>query len=82
MKTNAQNKENLPWLTLTYFSGGGYQDYDRSPTTDYGRGQDSFSGFGNNDGFQQSSRKDSDDWGSNWDDAGWSQPDQKKESKR
>jgi len=61
--------------------GGGYQDYDRSPTTDYGRGQDSFSGFGNDDGFQQSSRKDSDDWGSNWDDAGWSQPDQKKESK-
>jgi len=61
--------------------GGGYQDYDRSPTADYGRGQDSFSGFGNDEGFQQSSRKDSDDWGSNWDDAGWSQPDQKKEPK-
>jgi len=60
--------------------GGGYQDYqDRSPSSgDYGgRGQDNFSGFGNDDhgGFQSSSsRKDSDDWGNNWDDSGWSEP--------
>jgi len=61
-------------------SFGGYQDYDRSPTGG-GRGQDSFSGFGNQEGFQQSGRKDSDDWGNNWEEDGWSQPSPKKESK-
>ena len=75
---------------------GGYQDYqDRSPTGDYGggrgqddfghgggRGQDSSSGFGNQGGFQQSGRKDSDDWGNNWNESGWSEPEPKKESNR
>jgi len=72
---------------------GGYQD--RSPTGDYGggrgqddfgqgggRGQDSFSGCGNEGGFQQSSRKDSDDWGNDWNESGWSEPSPKKESNR
>jgi len=63
---------------------GGYQDslyQDRSPSGDYGgRGQDNFSGFGNEGGFQ-SSRKDSDDWGNNWgEDSGWSEPSPKKEN--
>ena len=64
---------------------GGYQDYqDRSPNGDFGggRGQDSSSGFGNEGGFQQSNRKDSDDWGNNWDESGWSEPSPKKESSR
>ena len=62
---------------------GGYQDYhDRSPSNEYGgRGQDSFAGFGNDGGFQKSSRKDSDDWGNNWEDSGWSDASPKKESK-
>jgi len=73
-------------LLHTQGGNGGYQDYqDRSPNGDYGggRGQDSFSGFsgfGNEGGFQQSSRKDSDDWGNNWDESGWSEPSPKKES--
>eukprot|EP00092_Neocalanus_flemingeri_P022637 GFUD01024552.1.p1 GENE.GFUD01024552.1~~GFUD01024552.1.p1 ORF type:complete len:490 (-),score=168.38 GFUD01024552.1:440-1867(-) len=54
---------------------GGYHDslnQDRSPPDYGGRGQDSLSAFGNEGGFQ-SSRKDSDDWGNNWGDSGWSE---------
>merc|ERR1719369_2437004 len=72
-------------LLYTQGSGGGYQDslyQDRSPSGDYGgRGQDSFSGFGNEGGFQ-SGRKDSDDWGNNWEDSGWSEPSPKKDNSR
>lgn len=70
-------------LLHTQGGNGGYQDYqDRSPNGDFGggRGQDSSSGFGNEGGFQQSNRKDSDDWGNNWDESGWSEPSPKKES--
>jgi len=70
-------------LLQTQGGYGGYQDYhDRSPSNEYGgRGQDSFAGFGNDGGFQKSSRNDSDDWGNNWEDSGWSDASPKKESK-
>eukprot|EP00092_Neocalanus_flemingeri_P029321 GFUD01031833.1.p1 GENE.GFUD01031833.1~~GFUD01031833.1.p1 ORF type:complete len:497 (+),score=190.70 GFUD01031833.1:109-1599(+) len=65
-------------------SSGDYQgrgqgaDYGgRGQSADYeGNGQNSFPGFGNEGGFQ-SSRKDSDDWGNNWGDSGWSEQDKK-----
>lgn len=62
---------------------GGYQDTllsDRSPST--GREQDSnqdFRGFQNDTAGFQSTRKDSDDWGSSWTDGGWSEATKKPE---
>lgn len=58
---------------------GGYHDNFRSNSGSVnngsnGRDQDNFSGFGDSDGFQKDSRKDSDDWGNSWgDDSGWSE---------
>jgi len=48
-----------------------------SPSKDYGgyTGSAGFQGFGEDD--KQKSRKDSDDWGSGWEESGWSEPSQK-----
>jgi len=67
---------------------GGYQDTRQEErnqgSQQYGgRGQDAFSGFGENEGFQSKhQKKDSEDWGDNWgNDSGWDDTPKKENSK-
>lgn len=68
---------------------GGYQDSLQEEKSEGskqygGRGQDGFSGFGNNEGFQSKpQKKNSEDWGDNWgDDSGWDESPKKENEKK
>jgi len=68
---------------------GGYKDSLQEEKSEGskqygGRGQDGFSGFGNNEGFQSKpQKKNSEDWGDNWgDDSGWDESPKKENEKK